>query len=153
MPQFQDLARPVLVAISDLAGDQYREVEGPELMAELERRGHEVEPIALLNLMSRLKEDSYVTFYAAFGMDPKALNLIRLAERGRQEVENWPRPGALSAHDLEALFRAFEEQANDPDLSEADRSRARSIASAGRDLTVEVSGSVIASWLRSIGIG
>ena len=96
LAQFQDLPRAVLVAISNLSGDRYRDVEGDELVAELRRQGHQPDPIAVRNLMERLRDDGYVTFSAAFGIGPKALSLIRLADRGRHEVEGWPSP---------ALFR------------------------------------------------
>jgi hypothetical protein len=153
LAQFQDLPRAVLLAISNLSGDQYRDVEGDELVAELRRQGHEPDPIAVRNLMDRLSDDGYVTFSAAFGIGPKALSLIRLADRGRQEVEGWPKPGAISAADVKALIRAFEEHSKDPDVPETERRKTDAIASAGRDLGVDVVGNVIASWLRSIGIG
>ena len=85
------LARAVLVAISNLSGDRYRDVEGDELVAELRRQGHQPDLIAVRNLMERLRDDGYVTFSAAFGIGPKP-SLIRLADRGRQEVEGWPSP-------------------------------------------------------------
>ena len=152
MPQFED-ARAVLVAISNLSGDQYRAVAGHELVPELRRQGHQPDPIAVRNLMGLLSDDGYVTFRAALGSGPEALSFIRLADRGRQEVEGWPKPGAISAADIEALIRAFEEHSKDPDVPEAERRNAGAIASAGSDLSVDVVGSVIASWLRSIGIG
>jgi hypothetical protein len=39
--------------------------------------------------------------------------LIRLAPRGRQVVEGWPRDSGVPAADVEALIRAFEAHAGD----------------------------------------
>jgi hypothetical protein len=89
--QFQGLPRAVLVAISHVSGDTYREIEGSELVAELARMGHEPDGPALVNLMFQLKDAGYMDFAAVGGMDPANLDLIRLGERGRQEVEGWPR--------------------------------------------------------------
>jgi hypothetical protein len=152
MPEFQGLPRAALVAISRVSGDTYREIEGAELVAELARMGHEPEGPALVNLMFQLKDAGYMDFAAVGGMDPANLDLIRLGERGRQEVEGWPKASGVSAADVEALIRSFEEYANDPHVPEQQRRRAGAIASAGRDLGIDVAGSVIASWLRAIGI-
>jgi DNA-binding PadR family transcriptional regulator len=152
MPGFE-FPRAVLMAISNLSGDTYRDVDGTELMPELERIGHERSPDAVRNLLDRLKEDHYVDFYAAMGGSPDALSFIRLAEKGRQEVQGWPKASGISAADVEALLRAFETYANDPSTPEPERRKAGVIASTGRDLGVEVAGSVITSWLRSLGVG
>ena len=153
VPQFQDLPRAVLVAISRASGDQFRDVEGDELVAELERMGHTPEPIALYNLMFRLRDDGFVDFRSAMGMDPRGFNLIRLGERGRQEVDGWPTPGRISTADVEALISAFEQYADDPSRPEPERRKASAIASAGRDLSIDVAGSILTAWLRSIGLG
>jgi hypothetical protein len=142
----------VLVAISHVSGDTYREIEGSELVAELARMGYEPDGPALVNLMFQLKDAGYMDFAAVGGMDPANLDLIRLGERGRQEVEGWPRESGVSAADVEALIRAFEAHARDPDVPEPERDKARAVASAGRDLGIDVAGSVIASWLRTIGV-
>jgi hypothetical protein len=154
VPQFQGLPRAVLVAISRVSGETYREINGNELMAELARMGHEPEPEALRNLLFHLKDDgSYVWFEAVGGLDPRNLELIRLGERGRQQVEGWPTPSGVSVADVEALIRAFEEHANDPDVPEPERRKAAAVASYVRDLSVEVAGSILPAWLRAIGLG
>jgi hypothetical protein len=152
MPQFQGLPRAVLVAISRASGDAYREIDGEELVAELARMGHEPEGVGLYNLLFRLREGGFVEFAAASGMDPRKIELIRLGVPGRQEVEGCPRESGVSAADVEALIRAFEAHARDPDVPEPERDKARAVASAGRDLGIDVAGSVIASWLRTIGV-
>jgi DNA-binding PadR family transcriptional regulator len=153
MPQFSGLPRAVLVAISNVSGETYREINGTELMAELARMGHEPEPEALSNLLNELKDAGFVWFEAVGGLDPRRLDLIRLAEGGRQEVEAWPKPGAVSAADVEALIRAFEDHADNPEVPEPERRTARAAASYVRDLSVDVAGSILSVWLRSIGIG
>lgn len=128
-------------------------MEGAELAAELSRMGYEPDPMALYNLLFRLRDDGgYVSFYAAAG-GVEAISFIRLGEAGRQEVEGWPRSSSISTADAEALLRAFEERANDEAASDAERSRVDTAAEALRDVGVEVTGSVITSWLRTIGIG
>jgi hypothetical protein len=154
MPQFQGLPRAVLVAISTLSGDQYREVDGKELRAELARNGYDPDSVGLYNLMFRLRDDGgYVEFHGAGFGDIEACDLIRLGEAGRQEVEGWPRSGEMAGADVEALLQAFEERANDQDSPEAERDKASRAATALRDVGVEVTGNVIASWLRALGIG
>jgi hypothetical protein len=154
MPQFQGLPRAVLVAISSVSGETYREINGDELMAELARMGHKPEPEALSNLLFRLRDDGgYVWFEAVGGLDPRNLHLIRLGERGRQQVEGWPTPGGIAMADVEALIRAFEEHARNPDVPEPERRKARAVASYIRDLSVEVAGSILPAWLRTIGLG
>lgn len=54
MAQFSGLPRAVLVAISNVSGETYREINGTELMAELARMGHEPKPEALSNLLNEL---------------------------------------------------------------------------------------------------
>ena len=154
MPQFQGLPRAVLVAISSLSGDDCRDVNGSELKAELARNGYDPDPQGLYNLMFRLRDDGgYVDFHGAGFGDIEACDLIRLGEAGRQEVEGWPRSGRVSPADVEALLRAFEEKANDQDAPKSDRDKAKSAARALRDVGVEVTGNVIASWLRALGVG
>jgi hypothetical protein len=154
MPQFQGLPRAVLVAISKVSGDTYREINGNELMAELARMGYEPAPEALNGLLTRLKDDGgFVWFESVSGLDPGRLDLIRLGERGRQEVEGWPKPGEVSTADVEALIGAFEERANDPDVPEPERRNAAAVVSYLRDLSVDVAGSIVSAWLRGIGVG
>jgi hypothetical protein len=144
----------VLVAISNLSGESYRDVEGTELLSELARMGHEPDPVALHNLMFRLRDDGgYVTFHASWSSDPAGLTLIRLGEAGRQEVEGWPKSAGISSAEIEVLLRAFQERADDPNVPEPERGKAATAATALRDVGVEATGSVVASWLRSMGIG
>lgn len=156
MTQFQGLPRAVLVAISEVSGEAYHDVDGPGLVPVLKNLGHEPDATTLRNLMDRLRDDGYVTFQGSFGGGDEpgeGLFLIRLAERGRQEVEGWPRPGELSRADIEALIHAFEAVAVDPDTPEPQRKKANALAEAARDLGVDVAGNVVASWLRMIGVG
>jgi hypothetical protein len=59
----------------------------------------------------------------------------------------------VSAADVEALIRAFEDHADNPEVPEPERRTARAAASYVRDLSVDVAGSILSVWLRSIGIG
>jgi hypothetical protein len=100
-----------------------------------------------------LKDAEYIQFAASGEMDPRKFELMRLGEPGRQEVEEWPKAGGVSAADVEALIRAFQEHADDPDVSESERRKARAVADYVRDLSVEAAGSILPAWLRSIGVG
>lgn len=153
MTDFQGLPRAVLVAISRASGDMYRDIDGEELVRELAQAGHEPESIALYNLMFQLRDAGFLAFSAGGGMDIENFGLIRLDTLGRQEVEGWPTSARVSAGDVEALIRAFEAHAQNPDAPSQDRQKAGQAASAARDLGVEVTGSIVASWLRGIGIG
>jgi len=42
VPDFSDLARPILVAISNASGKTYGYIEEGEFIAELKRLGHEL---------------------------------------------------------------------------------------------------------------
>jgi hypothetical protein len=154
MAAFQGLPRAILVAISRASGESYRGVDGTELMAKLNEAGHEPSLVALHNVMDRLRDAGYIDFKAMWGGgDADALQFIRLELPGRQEVEGWPSGATIAAADVEALIQAFEAYAEDPDVPEARRGKAAEAARAARDLGVEVAGNVVASWLRSIGVG
>lgn len=90
MSKFQDLSRAVLIAISTLSSDDYRDVDGAELIAELSRNGHDPDPVSLYNLLFRLRDDGGLITFNAEGDGVKDWNLIRLSEAGRQKVEGWP---------------------------------------------------------------
>jgi hypothetical protein len=155
VPSFHELPRAVLVAISKLSGEGYRDVEGTELREELARLGHKPEAVALDNLMFRLRDDGFLTWYrrgGAFGAE--AFTHIRLADRGRQEVESWPTPGGLSAADFEALIAIFSERAEDLGVPEAERSKIRAAGVALRDLGTNTGGAILGAWLQQqTGIG
>lgn len=122
-------------------------------MAELARAGHQADPDSLYNLMFRLRDDGYLEFTATMGGGgAESLDLIRLGSLGRQEVQGWPRPTGVSEADAEALIRALEAYANNPEVPADERQKAGAAATAARDLGVEVAGGVIGSWLRSIGL-
>jgi DNA-binding PadR family transcriptional regulator len=154
-PQFQGLPRAVLIAISNVSGERYREINGTELMTELARMGHEPDPEGLYNLLRRLQDDGgYVSCDFGGGRpDPRKLDLIRLGERGRQQVEGWPTPSGIAVADVEALIRAFEEHAQNPAVPKPERDKAAAVASYIRDLSVAVAGSILPAWLRGIGLG
>lgn len=112
MPRWSDLALPVL-AISNVSGDSYGEIEAPELLSELRRIGHDPNPIALYNLMFQLRDDGYIMeFSTSHDFDKWAL--IRLDSRGRQQVQGWPRQGQATESDFEALIAVLRERADDP---------------------------------------
>jgi hypothetical protein len=150
VPAFQDLPRAILIAISTLSGDEHRDVDGEELLAELARMGHEPSNVALGNVMFALRDDGgYVSWSRGGDGD---FFLIRLRERGRQEVQGWPREAGVSAADVERLFSVLQARADDPDVPETERGRASAALGALRDLGVEVTGSVFSAWLKSQGI-
>ena len=151
MPQFSDLARPILIAISTLSGDDYRDVDDSEIISELRQRGYEPSDAALERALQRLMNDGYITAYFRAG---GAATMIRLDANGRKEVEDWPAaPGTVSSGDVEQLVVALRSRADDVALPEADRNKARAAADAIKDLGVQVTAAVIGSWLKSIGIG
>jgi hypothetical protein len=156
MPTDFGLPREVLRAISRLSGDSYRDVEGEELIAELDAAGVELtDDMTLYNLMFRLRDDGgYLTFHGGAGMDAARMGNIRLAERGRQEVEGWPMtPGAVSGADVEALLAVLDQRSADPTTPAPEQGKARAAASALRELGVSVTGEVIAAWLKHVGVG
>jgi hypothetical protein len=150
MPQFADLPRSILLAISTLSGEEYRDVEGEELKEELAGRGYTPDDAVLVRAMHALRDSAFVdaTFGGGF-----SIHLIRLAPRGRQEVEGWPaEPGAVSSSDVEELVSAFLARAEDPEVSAEDRGRLRAAADALRDVSVGVSIQVISTWLKMHGV-
>lgn len=156
MPTFSGLPRAVLQAISNLSGEEYRDVNGSELIVELRRMGHDPSPPAFRNVMFALRDNGgYVDWYRSGGGDGYSeFDLIRLAEAGRQEVESWPRPGTVSAADVEALLALLEARADDPDVPEVERSKARGALTALRDLGTATAATVLGAWLeRQAGLG
>jgi hypothetical protein len=91
MTQSFDKPRAVLLAIAELSGDTYRDVDGQELIAELERQGVDIPRIGLYNLMHRLKSTGYISWAGGAGMQVERMALIRLDALGRREAESWPR--------------------------------------------------------------
>ena len=147
MPQFSDLPRAILLSISHVSGETYRDIEDDELKAELVRRGLEPSASTLFGAMRALRGAGLVECEFVGG----GIAFIRLAPDGRKEVEGWPAsPGALSANDVQALLDARSE---DPDVPEPERGKARAAASALKDLGINVTAEVIAAWLRRLGVG
>jgi hypothetical protein len=155
MPSFQGLPRAVLQAISNVSGESYRDVDGTELVAELARLGFEPDNITLYNLMFRLRDNGgYLEFYAGGGMELANMGLIRLSEPGRQEVEGWPvTPGAVSGADVETLLSVLEARSQDTDVPEPERRKAKAALGALRELGVQVTGEIVTTWLRHLGVG
>ena len=155
MPTFQGLPRAVLQAISNASSESYRDVDGPELVAELAHLGFEPDDITLYNLMFRLRDNGgYLEFYAGGGMELAKMGLIRLCEPGRQEIEGWPvTPGAVSGADVEALLSVLQARSEDADVAEPERRKATVALGALRDLGVQVTGEIVTTWLRHLGVG
>lgn len=151
MPEFSGLPRAILLSVSALSGDVYRDVSGEELTAELSRRGFEPKPRPeLINLMHQLQDAGYLSCtFTGSGVE-----MIRLDHRGRQEVEGWPViPGQPSASDVQALVDALIARSEDPAIPEPERGKARAAAGAVKDLGVSVMAEVIVAWLKSVGVG
>ncbi len=148
MPVFSELARPILLAISNASGESYSFIEGDQLIAELKSLGHEPDDNTLRNLMRELKLAGYLDFYAG----PTYLAHIRLEDRGRQEVQGWPTTAGVSSGDVEALLAVIQARSEDPALPEPERSKAGAVLAALRDLGTQVTSEVVAAWLRSQGI-
>jgi hypothetical protein len=123
MPQFEDLARPILMAIARASGDRYEHVTGNDVLDDLRARARRRIP-SPSETHSRTC-DTIATSPGRVGWAP-------------------------ASADVKALVQAFEERAADPAVPEAERD---ALKTASRDLPVDVLGSVITSWLRSIGIG
>jgi|SRR5215211_1486429 len=147
MPQWPDLALPVLIAISNASGDEYRDVEGPELMAELERMGHHPTEMALYNLMFRLRDGGYIEMHSSAYGDPSEMSSIRLDRLGRQQVEGWPRSGQVAESDFTALIEALRERAEDADQPEEVRSRYRTALASLSSLTNQVGMGLITAYV------
>lgn len=151
MAQFSGLPRAILLSISALSGDTYRDVAGEELKTELTQRGFSPDDSALNGAMRALKAGGFVECHFTWGDD---IHLIHLDLAGRQEVEGWPAvPGSVSASDVEAFVSALQARGDDADVPEAERGRARAAASALRDLSVDVTAQVFAAWLKQMGVG
>ncbi len=149
--RFSGLPRAILLSISMLSGDTYRDVDGAELNDELSRRGFSPDRATLYGAMQALEKAGYVeaSFAGAYSVD-----LIRLGHAGRQEVEGWPAvPGSLTATDVEQLVSVFEARGDDVDVPETERGRARAAAAALKDLGVSVTAELISTWLKHQGVG
>ena len=153
MPNFSELPRAILTSISVLSGDGYREVGGDDLLAELKQRGLEPPVPALIRLMHQLKDAGYLS--CTFLGGTSGVEMIRLDHLGRQEVEGWPAvPGQPSENDVKALIDTLEARSEDPEVPEPERSKARAAASAIKELGVNVTGQVLAAWLKHVtGVG
>jgi DNA-binding PadR family transcriptional regulator len=102
-----DLPLAILRSISAASGETYRDIDGPELMLELQTRGFDPTEGTLTNVMFRLKDDDYIDGTRT----GSGWGLIRLAGLGRQTVEGWPTaPRAISASDVEQLLSQVEER-------------------------------------------
>ncbi len=148
VPDFSDLARPILVAISNASGETYRHIEEDEFIAELKRLGHAPDDITLRNLMGALRDANYLEV----SIGATHLAHIRLAEAGRQEVEGWPKTAGISATDVEALLGILQARSEDPALPLPERGKASAALTALRELGTQVTSEVVATWLRSQGI-
>lgn len=152
MPEFGGLPRATLLSISHLSGEDYQDVAGDELMAELSRRGFQATMPQLIRLMHQLQDAGYVRCTFAGGYS--GMDLIGLEHLGRQEVEGWPvAAGQPTGGDVEALVDALLARSEDATVPEPERGKARAAASALRDLGVSVTGEVIAAWLKHLGVG
>jgi hypothetical protein len=150
-PRFGGLPRAILLSVSALSGDLYRDVAGQELLAELSRRGFQPPMRALLDLMHQLQDAGYLSCVFLGGRS--GVEMIRLEHRGRQEVEGWPvSPGQPSASDLQALVDGLLARSVDPAVPEPERGKARVAATAVKDLGVSVAGQVIFAWLKQAGV-
>ena len=150
-PRFGELPRAILLSVSAVSGHAYYDVGGDDLMAELARRGFQPQMGTLIRAMHQLEDAGYLSCMFLGGMS--GVELIRLRERGRQEVEGWPvSPGQPSASDLQALLDQLVARSVDPDVPEPERSKARAAAAAFKDLGVSVAGQVIFAWLKSAGV-
>ncbi len=107
----------------------------------------------LIRIMRSLEAAGYLSGSYLGGMS--GVELIRLEHRGRQEVEGWPTvPGELSEPDITALIAALESRAEDPQLPDAEKGKARAAATAVKDLGVNVGAQVLSAWLRHLaGLG
>ena len=119
-----------------------------DLTTELSERGYDLKGRTLVNVMHQLKRAGYLDCTATGG----DIALVRLEQRGRQEVEGWPTsPG--SAADVQALLEILVERGQDLALPEPERSKARAAAGAFRELGVSVAAEVIGAWLKRQGVG
>ena len=101
-------------------------------MAELASRGFHPHMSALLRAMHALVDAGYVSCTFLGGMS--GVELIRLQERGRQEVEGWPlSPGQPSSTDLQALIDGLIARSVDPAVSEPEQGKARAAAGVFKD--------------------
>jgi len=150
-PRFGGLPRAILLSVSALSGDLYRDVGGDELMAEVSHRGFQPPMRALLDLMHQLQDAGYLSCMFLGGRS--GVEMIRLEHRGRQEVEGWPvSPGQPSASDVQALVDGLLARSVDPAVPEPERGKARVAATAVKDLGVSVAGQVIFAWLKQAGV-
>jgi DNA-binding PadR family transcriptional regulator len=149
VPDFSGLPRAILLSISALSGEAYRDdVEEEELRAELSKRGFEPKKSTLDNVMHQLQDAGYLSCTFTGG----GIVLIQLEQRGRQEVEGWPvLPGQPTTGDVQALLDTFLARSEDPEVPEQERGKARAAAGALKDLGVNVTGQVVVAWLRQIG--
>jgi DNA-binding PadR family transcriptional regulator len=152
VPQFQDLARPILLAISQASGPRYEHVTGAKVMEEL--RGmldSEPDTVAVRNTLEDLRSDGYIVASGGMGTGAESVALIRLDTRGRRAVEGWPTEGALSSADVEALVAAFEKLAADPGATEEERGLADEAATAVKRLPIELAKAALYDQLRRMG--
>lgn len=153
MSQWTEEYRPILVAISRASGDAFRDIDGKELLDELRRMGHDPDPLILKRKMDRLRGDGgFVSFYPTNAFEK--WGLIRLEQPGRQEVEGWPRAGAITDADYEALVTMLTERADDPDVPEEERSKLRKAVEGVAGLGTKIGVDLLTAWAeKQTGLG
>lgn len=154
VPQWTGLPLAVLTAISNASGESYALIEGAEFLAELRRLGHDPDPVHLLNLMDEMRGSRYIDFSASPGNEiEEAVSGLRLQERGRQQVEGWPRSSEATEADFQALLAVLEDRAEDTEQPEAERDNYRAALGGLSRLTNAVGVSVVTAWVnRRIGL-
>lgn len=149
MPEFGDLPLAILRSVSAVSGENYYDVHEPELREELNRRGYEPGHAALNGVMRQLTGAGYLECTFTGG----EVALIRLREKGRQEVEGWPTtPGSISAAEVKQLVASLEARAEDPTLDSDEQSKARAAAGALQQMGISVTSTLLAAWLRHLGV-
>jgi hypothetical protein len=141
VPQFGELAQPVLEAISRASGDTYAPIDGERLLAELHAMGLDPDPMALAHLLDQLRDGQFIKFQGVGQGDVHAYALISLDVRGRERVEAWPGASGLSAGDVEALLTILDS-----------REDGKPLASAIREVGVAGAAAWFTAWLRRLGV-
>jgi hypothetical protein len=132
---------PILQAVQRLTIDA-RTTELDPIVAEVGALPREVVSDALI----RLQEAGYIVGYypPSADADPSDWWDVRLAERGRRAVGQWP-PSDEFAAIVEALDRFVDRQDNPQDRSRAERIRA-AVLDGGKDLAINLGATVAAKW-------
>jgi hypothetical protein len=140
MPDWSEVL-PVLQAISRLSGPSNDDVEGEDLAREL---GRDANDMWLYNLLTRDLKDVYVTMILTGGMSPPSM--MRLTIEGRQHVERWPSPGAVSNAQAELLLAALDARIAET-TDEDERGRLGRLRDSAGSVGVDVLSGVISAWL------